>query len=345
MLKDFTAKRIELFWRKVKKEAGPDGQPEMGCWLWQGARRADGYGVLNVRLVDGRRQNVVVHRLSWWLAHGTPPPERDEAGRKLVLRHTCDIRHCLAPHHLLPGTHAENSADMVARGRVSQGNYHWTRTDPEHLARGEHVGTAKLTEVQVAQIKAEYDLAPQSARTGKPIRGARLAERFSVTRELIWLIVNGKAWVHVDPAQIGTSSLPEQISAFSGEANPNAALTEETAEAIRVEYATGKVQQGELAAKYSVSLSTISALLSGKTWGGNAVRPEDLSVRYSHHKHGEAHPKAVLDELKVIEIKARFAYGETAKQIANSMKLTYNTVYDVCVGKSWKHVSLKGAMM
>lgn len=340
MLKDFTAKRIELFWKRVKKES------ETGCWLWQGARRPDGYGVLNAVLSDGRRQNVVVHRVSWWLTHGASPPLVDDAGRKLHVMHACDVRHCVAPHHLSMGTAAENSADMVAKGRASRGEYHWTHTAPENVARGEKVGNSKLTEEQVARIKAEYDLAPKSARTGKPVRGVlpRLAERYSVTRELVWLIVNGKWWQHVEPAELGVSSLPEHPSAFAGDLNPNAKLTEEVVNAIRIEYATGKIMQGDLAKRYGVSLSAMSSLLSGKTWGGTAVKPDDLSKRYEGFKRGEHHPNAVLDELKVLEIKARFAAGESAKKIAESMHLTYNTVYDVCVGKSWRHVTLEKSM-
>ena len=78
------------------------------CWVSNDyALSTAGYMVVSV---DGRQQGA--HRLAfeWW--HGYAPN---------VTRHTCDNRRCYNPTHLLDGTHADNTRDMVERGRGRKG--------------------------------------------------------------------------------------------------------------------------------------------------------------------------------------------------------------------------------
>ncbi len=89
------------FWSYVDKSGAG------GCWLWTGAKGKgyDTYGRFNVR---GKVHKST--RLAYWLVIGP-------YDLTLELRHTCDVPACVNPSHLIPSTHAENMADMKAKGR------------------------------------------------------------------------------------------------------------------------------------------------------------------------------------------------------------------------------------
>ena len=105
----------EAFWERVNKD-GPTVRPELGpCWLWTGGL-SQGYGLLRI---GGRA--IRASRVSWILANRRYP-------NGPLIMHACDNPPCVNPSHLTPGTHHENSQDMVMKGRWVNGAQKRERT-------------------------------------------------------------------------------------------------------------------------------------------------------------------------------------------------------------------------
>ena len=93
-----TAARTRLL-AKTRRE------PLSGCLIWLGATKEKGYGAIRVGM-----RTVRAHRFAWELAHGPIP-----AGAWVL--HRCDRPECVAVEHLYVGGAAENTRDMMERGR------------------------------------------------------------------------------------------------------------------------------------------------------------------------------------------------------------------------------------
>ncbi len=87
----------DRFWEKVQKGDG--------CWEWTGAKTR-GYGVINMGRGKGLKG---AHRLSYEINVGP-------VGALWVL-HRCDNPPCVRPDHLFLGTTADNTQDMMSKGR------------------------------------------------------------------------------------------------------------------------------------------------------------------------------------------------------------------------------------
>lgn len=131
------------------------------CWVWTAGVNAKGYGVLGL---DGR--HVLTHRVSYALHYGTDPGD-------LRVLHRCENPPCVNPQHLFQGTSADNTADMLAKGR--------------HVARKhEENGKAKLTDAQAQEIRW---------RAARGETKASLAAEFGIHPSHCGRVVRGLRWV------------------------------------------------------------------------------------------------------------------------------------------------------
>jgi hypothetical protein len=135
------------------------------CWLWTGTFytqfRRPTYGQA---WLHGQRMGA--HRMSYLLHVGPVPDDLD-------ILHSCDIKACVNPAHLRPGTHAENIQEAFAKLPVG------------HFA-GERNGRARLNWSQVHEIRH---------RIARGERYVDLAPIFGVSPTQIGQIARNKRWI------------------------------------------------------------------------------------------------------------------------------------------------------
>ena len=160
-----TAQDILRFWSKVDK--APGFGPNGDCWRWAGTALLPGYGTFKITDQNGVRMDARAHRISWAITKG-PIPDG------MCVLHSCDNPACCNPAHLWLGTNAENSADMVKKGR--------------HPTGADHALT-KLTDGDVIAIRQRYQAGGITQRS--------LAAQYGVNRGTIWRIIRRRRWVHL----------------------------------------------------------------------------------------------------------------------------------------------------
>lgn len=128
------------------------------CIEFAGYLLPSGYGQKWFR---GRKWRA--HRVAWVLANGEIPDG-------MCVCHRCDNRACVNPDHLFLGTKADNSRDMVRKGRQT---------------KGQDIVKSKITESQVLAIRAD------------PRTQCEIAADYGVHRTLVSHIKRRKIWVHI----------------------------------------------------------------------------------------------------------------------------------------------------
>lgn len=150
----------ERFWEKVDKR-GPDE-----CWNWT-ASNTKGYGSIGA---NGKLHRAT--RIGWEMLNG-PIPDG------LWVLHKCDNPFCCNPSHWFLGSPADNTRDMMAKGRQNRKG---------HQAKGESQWQAKLTSDKVIEIR-------KRASDGEKITA--IARAYGVAHTTIHKIVNRLAWRHI----------------------------------------------------------------------------------------------------------------------------------------------------
>jgi len=138
-----------------------------GCWEWSASKNSKGYGWFQLRSATH-----LAHRVSL----------EDSMGRRIapgmMALHHCDNPPCVNPDHLYEGTPAQNTADMISRGRNS-------------VAFGEEASGARATRAGVVSARSRYAAGESvdSIANGLPIGHHALREA-----------IRGATWPHVPGA-------------------------------------------------------------------------------------------------------------------------------------------------
>jgi hypothetical protein len=137
-----------------------------GCWIWQGCVNTNGRGYLTHRY-----KNYQAHRFSWVIHRGEIP-------QGMLVLHRCDVPLCVNPDHLFIGTAADNTADMMRKGRNRSGG----GKNPVYGMRNPH---AKLTDADVMWIRLD----PRSQNA--------IARDFGIGQDQVSRIKNRQRWAHL----------------------------------------------------------------------------------------------------------------------------------------------------
>jgi hypothetical protein len=146
-----------------------DKKGENDCWNWLGYKNKQGYGRTWIN-----DHGYYAHRVIFNLAFPNTitlnaPESTDDSG---FLLHTCDNPSCCNPKHLFVGTHADNMADKVAKGR-----------SPDFS--GDKGPRAKLNMTQAREAR-------QLRKDGIPTR--ELAKRFGISLPSMKTLLAGKSY-------------------------------------------------------------------------------------------------------------------------------------------------------
>jgi hypothetical protein len=144
--------------------------------IFKGCKYKNGYGKI-------RRGTVLylAHRWAWMESEG-PIPEG------MMVCHHCDNRACINVDHLFLGTNKDNLHDAALKGRIPSGDNHYSRRNPELIARGERASGSRLTEEKVIGAMARM-LAGESQ--------ASIAKDLGVYQGTIHKIWSGQTWSHL----------------------------------------------------------------------------------------------------------------------------------------------------
>lgn len=146
-----------------------EGGSEDECWEWKMVTDQWGHGGIYDENMDKHRY---AHRVAYEMEYGEIPDGKQ-------INHGCRNPKCVNPNHLYAGTQQENVDDEIEAGV-------WQESRPS----GEQVGTSKLSESEVRELKRRYQETDATQ--------SELAEDYGIGQTQVSRIVRGQWWADVE---------------------------------------------------------------------------------------------------------------------------------------------------
>ncbi|MGL5064727.1 MAG: HNH endonuclease [Microcoleus sp.] len=281
-----------------------------GCINWQGSKLKNGYGR---KWIDGK--TVLVHRL---VLESKTPGFLDSG---YFACHTCDNPSCINPEHLVAGSAAENTGQMMGRDRKTP-------------RRKSIPGTAKLSIEQLREIQSKY--------LSGTVKN-HLAKEYGVQHEIITKILQ--------------ANIPDNFTTiapgFVGEIQDNGCIIFQGSKdgaGYGRHFKNGKlksVTRTVLAEKLGSEIPTYmdachtcdnpSCINPKHLWAGTRTQ-NLLDASKKGRTQNKSHPlsNAKLDWDKVREIRQRLAAGERMKDLAEEYGVGWLAIHNIKYHVTWK---------
>ncbi|NJL65865.1 MAG: hypothetical protein HC894_01590 [Microcoleus sp. SM1_3_4] len=291
---------------------GIEGEIDLitGCINWRGSKFGNGYAR---KWIEGK--TVLVHRLvleskiTGFLESG------------YLACHTCDNPSCINPEHLVAGSAAENTEQMMGRSRKTP--------------RGKSIpGTGKLSIEQLREIQTKY--------LSGTIKN-HLAKEYGVQHETITKILQ--------------ANIPDNFTTvapgFVGEIQDNGCILFQGAKdgaGYGRHFKNGKsksVTRTVLAEKLGYEIlsdmdachtcDNPSCINPEHLWAGTRTQ-NLLDASKKGRTQGKSHPlsNAKLDWEQVREIRQRLAAGERMKDLAKAYGVGWGAIHNIKYHVTWK---------
>lgn len=181
-------------------------------------------------------------------------------------------------------------------------------------AKGEKCGSAKLKASDIPVIRQLY-------RDGNSY--AQIALRYHVNQTTVGRIVSSKTWRDI-PDEIGTTPRTLKSSRWYGGAKLNDDKVREIRKAI-----SGGTSIKQIANDYAIDQSVIRTIWNRKAWKHVVDYDEITDRKFSAKK---------LTVPDIAKIRKMLLDGHTHREIGERFSVSGNTIGDISLGKTWKHV-------
>ncbi len=298
---------------------GIEGEVDLktGCINWQGSKLKNGYGR---KWIEGK--TVLVHRLV------LESKIAGCLGSGYFAGHTCENQSCINPAHLVPGTAAENTGQMMERDRKTP-----RRKSIAAIGKLSILSEGCANE-QLRKIQAKY--LPGTIKS-------HLIKEYGVHYETITKRLQANSrdnFTTVPPGLVGEIQYSGCII-FQGAKDGQGGYGR-----YFKNWKPQSVNRAVLAEKLGCEVPTSidghtcdnpSCINPEQLWGG--TRTENLlDPSKNGRTQGKSHPllNAKLHWEKVREIRQKLAAGERVKDVAQKYSVGRKTIHDIKYHVTWK---------